>query len=54
MDDRGRVRTIEHGEFDPNGTLALIALYFVILALLWSVTYFLEFVENVPTPMVLA
>ena len=46
-------REIDHEEFDPIGTLALIAIYFAILTLLWLFTYFVEFVGNEPTPMLL-
>ncbi|ELY58737.1 hypothetical protein [Natronolimnohabitans innermongolicus] len=46
-------RTIEHDEYDPLGTVALILLYFVILVLMWVFTYFIEFLGNDPTPMVL-
>lgn len=31
-------------QFDPIGTLALIAIYFAILVLMWIYTYFIEFV----------
>lgn len=34
---------IGHDEFDPVGTLTLIALYFLILVLLWFAIYFVEF-----------
>ncbi len=36
-------REISHHEFDPVGTLTLIALYFAILVLLWAFIYFVEF-----------
>ena len=39
-------REIGHDEFDPIGTLALIAIYFVILVVLWVFMYFVEFVGN--------
>ncbi|MFA9416729.1 cytochrome oxidase [Natrinema sp. HArc-T2] len=39
-------REIGHDEYDPWGTLALIALYFVALTLMWLFTYFVEFVGN--------
>ncbi|OLZ40478.1 cytochrome oxidase [Natrinema saccharevitans] len=39
-------REIGHDEYDPWGTLALIALYFVALVLMWLFTYFVEFVGN--------
>ncbi|EMA31893.1 hypothetical protein C446_15116, partial [Halobiforma nitratireducens JCM 10879] len=34
---------------DPVGTLALIALYFLILVVLWFFMYFVEFLGNDPT-----
>ena len=49
----GPRRTITHDEFDPLGTLALISLYFLILIGLWLFTYFVEFVPNDPTPLLL-
>ena len=36
-------REIGHEEYDPIGTLVLIALYFLVIVLLWTVTYFIEF-----------
>lgn len=36
-------REIGHHEYDPIGTLTLIALYFAILVLLWTFIYFVEF-----------
>lgn len=36
-------REIGHDEFDPVGTLTLIAIYFAILVLLWTFVYFVEF-----------
>ena len=53
MDEPAERREIGHDEFDPYGTLALIALYFVVLLVLWAFTYFIEFVGNEPTPMIL-
>lgn len=50
MAEPNTTREIGHDEFDPRGTLALIALYFVVLGLMWTFTYFVEFVGNVPTP----
>lgn len=38
-----RTREISHDEFDPIGTLALIAIYFLILLILWIFIYFIEF-----------
>lgn len=46
-------RTVDHDEFDPVGTLALIALYFLVLVLMWLFTYFIEFLGNLPTPLVI-
>ena len=39
-------RTLSHEEFDPKGTLALILIYFAILAGLWVFMYFVEFLGN--------
>ncbi|MFB1063632.1 hypothetical protein CP556_05015 [Natrinema sp. CBA1119] len=47
--DPEHVRTIGHDEYDPIGTLILIAIYFVILVLLWLFMYFVEFLGNGPT-----
>jgi hypothetical protein len=40
---------IDHDEFDPVGTLALIAVYFVILVVMWFVMWSIEFLGNGPT-----
>jgi hypothetical protein len=40
---------IGHDEFDPKGTLALILIYFLIIAGLWAFMYFVEFLGNGPT-----
>ena len=50
MDDSSTPRQIDHEEFDPVGTLALITLYFLVLVVMWLFTYFVEFVGNDPTP----
>ncbi len=42
-------REISHDEFDPVGTLALILIYFVIIATLWVFMYFVEFLGRGPT-----
>ncbi len=52
-DEPGLPREIGHDEFDPTGTLALITLYFLVLVAMWLFTYFIEFVDNDPTPMLL-
>ncbi len=39
-------KEIDHEDFDPKGTLALILLYFVILTILWVFMYFIEFLGN--------
>lgn len=44
-------REISHDEYDPVGTLVLIAIYFLIIAVLWVFMYFIEFLGR-PTPMV--
>jgi hypothetical protein len=36
-------RELSHDEYDPKGTLALILLYFVVLAFMWTFMYFVEF-----------
>ena len=38
-----QVREISHDEFNPVGTLTLITLYFLILIILWTFVYFIEF-----------
>lgn len=38
-----QVREIGHDEFDPIGTLTLVALYFLLILLLWGYIYFVEF-----------
>ncbi|MFB6196826.1 MAG: hypothetical protein ABEI52_00960, partial [Halobacteriaceae archaeon] len=40
---------IEHDEYDPLGTAALVAIYFLILVLMWVFMYFIEFLGNGPT-----
>jgi hypothetical protein len=42
-------REIGHDDFDPIGTLLLVAMYFVIIGLLWIFTYFIEFLGRGPT-----
>jgi hypothetical protein len=42
-------REIGHDEFDPVGTLVLIAVYFVILVVMWIVMWRIEFIGNGPT-----
>jgi hypothetical protein len=49
--DDGIVREISHDEYDPIGTLVLVAMYFVIVGLLWVFMYFVEFLGNGPTPI---
>nr|WP_205738903.1 cytochrome oxidase [Halonotius pteroides] len=46
MEEEQTVRELSHDEFDPNGTLALIAVYFVILLAMWVFMYFVEFLGN--------
>lgn len=40
---------IEHDDYDPTGTAALIALYFLVLVIMWLVMYFFEFLGGGPT-----
>jgi len=42
-------RDIDHDEFDPVGTLVLIAVYFVILVVMWIIMWRIEFLGNGPT-----
>jgi len=44
-------REIGHDEFNPVGTLVLIAMYFVILLVMWVFMYFVEFLGRL-SPMV--
>jgi hypothetical protein len=45
----GIVREIGHDEYDPVGTLTLIAIYFAVLVVMWLFMYFVEFLGNGPT-----
>jgi hypothetical protein len=47
--DDGIVREIGHEEYDPVGTLTLIAIYFAVLVVMWFFMYFVEFLGNGPT-----
>lgn len=42
-------REIGHDEYDPIGTLALIAVYFAVLVVMWIVMWSIEFLGNGPT-----
>jgi hypothetical protein len=42
-------RQLGHEEFDPVGTVVLIAIYFLVLVGMWTFTYFIEFLGNGPT-----
>jgi len=42
-------REIGHDEFDPVGTLVLVTMYFIILAVMWIFMYFVEFLGRGPT-----
>jgi len=37
------VRRIDHDDFDPIGTLVLIAIYMAIVGVMWVFMYFVEF-----------
>jgi hypothetical protein len=41
--------SVGHDVFDPVGTLALLAVYFVVVGLAWLFMYFVEFLGNGPT-----
>ena len=43
------VREIGHDEFDPVGTAWLIAVYLLILIVMWVFVYFFEFLGRGPT-----
>ncbi|MFB6359929.1 MAG: halocyanin domain-containing protein [Halobacteriales archaeon] len=45
----GVVEEIGHDDFNPFGTAWLVALYFLILLVLWVFMYFVEFLGNGPT-----
>jgi halocyanin-like protein len=45
----GVVEEIAHDEFNPFGTAWLVALYFLILLVMWVFVYFVEFLGNGPT-----
>ncbi|MDZ7688912.1 MAG: cytochrome oxidase [Halobacteriales archaeon] len=49
MGTESNEREIGHDEFDPVGTLALIALYFVILVVMWILMWQVEFLDGGPT-----
>jgi len=42
-------KEIGHDEYDPVGTLSLIAIYFLIVVFLWVFMYFVEFLGRGPT-----
>lgn len=41
--ENGIVREVSHEEFDPVGTLAVTGAYFLLLLVLYSLMYFVEF-----------
>ena len=41
--------TVDHDAFDPVGTAAFIAMYFLVIALAWLFMYFVEFLANGPS-----
>jgi hypothetical protein len=38
---------LPHDEYDPKGTAALVAFYFVLIGFLWAFMYFVEFLGRV-------
>lgn len=40
---------IDPEDFDPVGTLVLLAIYFLILVAMWGFMYLVEFLGNGPT-----
>ena len=43
------LESVEHDEYDPVGTAILLALYFVVVGVVWLFMYFVEFLGNGPT-----
>ncbi|WP_436924098.1 halocyanin [Halosimplex amylolyticum] len=41
--------SVDHDAFDPVGTAALLAVYFLVVTLTWLFMYFVEFLANGPT-----
>jgi hypothetical protein len=41
--------SVDHDAFDPVGTAALLAVYFLVVTLTWLFMYFVEFLGNGPT-----
>lgn len=41
--------SVDHDAFDPVGTAALLAVYFLVITLTWLFMYFVEFLGNGPT-----
>jgi hypothetical protein len=39
-------QSLSQEEYDPKGTLALLLVYFLILVLMWTYMYFVEFLGN--------
>jgi len=47
--DDGIEREIDHDEFDPIGTVILIGMYMLILIIMWTLMYFVEFLGHGPS-----
>lgn len=47
--ERQPVEELGHDEYDPTGTLSLVLVYFLILLVMWTFTYFVEFLGRGPT-----
>jgi len=43
------MESVDHDAFDPVGTAALLAVYFLVVTLTWLFMYFVEFLDNGPT-----
>jgi halocyanin-like protein len=41
--------TVDHDEFNPKGTAALLIGYFLVLVVMWFLMYFVEFIGGGPT-----
>jgi hypothetical protein len=41
--------SVDHDDYDPVGTAILLAMYFVVVGVVWLFMYFVEFLGNGPT-----
>ena len=43
------LESVDHDDYDPVGTAVLLAVYFVVIGVIWLFMYFVEFLGNGPT-----